>query len=88
MDKNLIDNYIYVFIHRHDIGSDEWVFSYSIEYLPKDRWQEKRRAPHFLFIKDTYRESMGGTYDGGWDTYDEALREGEKAAHEILSKQN
>lgn len=88
MDKNLIDNEIYVFIHRHDIGSDEWVFSYSIEYLPKEHWFAKRRAPHFIYVKDTYSESAGGTYDGGWNSYGEAVREGSIAAYEILSTQN
>lgn len=87
MDKNLIDNEIYVTIHRHTIGSDEWVFSYSIEYLPKEYWDAKRRAPYFVYIKDTYSESAGGTYDGGWSDYDEAVKKGIEKGYEVLTGQ-
>lgn len=65
----------YVFIRRECIGSDEWVFAYQLDWLPKEHWDAKRRAIHFK-DKDSYNESPGGTYWGGWGTYEEALEKG------------
>lgn len=68
---------IYLFIHRHSTGSDEWEFSYSVQYLPKQYHNLKRRSTKFKYIEDTYIEYPGG-YTGCWYTYEEALEAGLK----------
>jgi len=69
----LRNNYnIFININRHSIGSDEWVFGYYIEYLPKKHWQAKRRSSKFEYIEDKFYIGYG-TYGNAWDTYEEAL---------------
>jgi hypothetical protein len=63
---------VHIEITRETIGSDEWVFGYKIHWLPKEFWDAKRRCLHFQYI-ESFSESPGGTYTGGWDTYEEAL---------------
>lgn len=69
------EHMIFLSITRESIGSDEWVFGYIVEWLPKEHWDEKRRSG---FFKDTksFVESPGGTYWGGWDSYEEAMENG------------
>lgn len=68
------ERYIFINIHRHTIESDDWVFSYSIEYLPFPYQKIKRRCVHFKYIEDSFKEGIN-TYSGGWHTYEEALTE-------------
>ena len=65
---------IYITIHREVLGSDEWGYSYNIEYLPKDKSNVKRRCKEFIYIESFY-ESIG-SYTGAWDTYEEAFERG------------
>lgn len=62
-------------IHVHSkiefTGTDEWEFSYKIKYLPKDKFEAKRRSPEFKEVY-SYVESPSG-YIGAWRTYEEAL---------------
>lgn len=68
-----VDNEIHIEIRRETIGSDEWAFSYRIDYLPKEHWEEKRRCG---FFKEKNPFYIGvGTYAYAWDTYEEALEE-------------
>jgi uncharacterized protein YozE (UPF0346 family) len=77
------EHYIYVLIKREEIGSDEWEFAYEIEYLPKEHWEEKRRAPYFEYIS---LFSIGfGTYSNAWSTYEEALEAGLLKALTLIS---
>lgn len=83
--KWLRENFeIHVEVSRTTIGSDEWEFSYRIEYLLPEHWQAKRRSGHFITI-ESYSESPGGTYIGAWKTYEEALEEGLKAGLKLIS---
>lgn len=81
--KWLREQYIYIIIKKEIIGSDEWVWAYRIEYLPKDKQGAKRRCLFFL-EKESYKESPGGTYWGGWDTFEEALENALKHSLELL----
>jgi len=65
---------IHIIAHREGIGSDEWDYSYDIEYLPKDKCDVKRRSIEFKYIHSYFEQ--GGTYIGAWNTYEEALEEG------------
>lgn len=71
---------IHIQVKRECIGSDEWEFSYLIDYLPKDFWNYKRRATHFEYI-ESFSMSGGATYSGAWSTYEECL---EKALFHAL----
>lgn len=62
--------YIFCSINICHIGSDEWVYVYNINYLPKDHWDAKKRCNHFIYI-ESYIDS-GSMYYGGWDTYEQA----------------
>ena len=44
-------------INHESIGSDEWVFTYEISYLPKEHWDAKRRIPYFKSI-DSFNGSI------------------------------
>lgn len=81
--KKLEEQFIYVMIYREDTGSDEWVFGYQIEYLPKEAQDVKRRATSFVTIK-SLKFSGGATYFGGWNTIEEAYTEGIKYAQEKI----
>lgn len=63
--------WIHINITKESIGSDEKVYAYEIEYLPKEFWEAKRHVKHLVYIESF----VGGmsSYDGGWDTYEEAL---------------
>lgn len=82
--EKLRENHIHIVIRRYCIGSDEWVFGYAVEYLPKEYWDAKRRSVHFVDIKHSFQESPGGTYWGGWDTHEEATNEAIKYAMTLL----
>lgn len=82
--KELEESFIYVHTYMEGIGSDEWVFGYRIDYLPKTAQNLKRRATSFEKI-ESLKFSGGATYFGGWDTMEEALIEGIKYAKEKLS---
>lgn len=62
---------IQVYATMESLGSDEWGYSYEINYLPKEHQNAKRRVCRFEYI-DSYKE-FGSTYEGAWDTYEEAL---------------
>ena len=73
---------IFVSVTREAIGSDEWEWSYEIEYLPKEHWGAKRRVGFFKEIKvfsDGY-----GTYSGAWNKYEEALEKGLQAGLKLI----
>lgn len=76
-------HYVFITVHYEIIGSDEWVFSYRFDYLPKEHWEAKRRCLHFE-VKESYQESPGGTYWGGWNTYEEALENALKDSLSLL----
>ena len=65
-------------IHVHSkiefVGTDEWEFSYKIKYLPRDKFEAKRRSHEFKEVY-SYVESPSG-YIGAWRTYEEALENG------------
>lgn len=64
------NHFIYAYIRKCVIGSDEWEYSYEIDYLPKEFWEYKRRASHFVYIESI---SFGSaTYSGAWATRYEA----------------
>ena len=57
---------IWISVNRVVLGSDEWGFSYSISYLPKEFQDAKRRCSH-LEVKESFKESMG-SYTGAWNS--------------------
>jgi hypothetical protein len=61
---------IFISIYRKVLGSDEWEYSYCIEYLPNDKKDVKRRCLEFKSY-DPYLEHEG-LYSGAWDTIYEA----------------
>lgn len=73
-------------IHVHSkiefTGTDEWEFSYKIKYLPKDKFEAKRRSPEFKEVY-SYIESPSG-YIGAWRTYEEALEKGLQKALTLI----
>jgi hypothetical protein len=75
---------IYISTHKEDIGSDEWEFSYEIEYLPKEHENAKRRCAHFEIIR-SYSE-YGATYTGAYTTRVWAEIEAFEKGFEILEK--
>lgn len=75
-------HYIFITVVRETIGSDEWVFAYRLDYLPKEYWEAKRRCPHFQ-VKESFSDGFG-TYSGGWDTFEEALENALKHSLELL----
>jgi hypothetical protein len=81
--NKLSDKDIYVLPYREGIGSDEWIFGYRVEYLPKEAQDLKRRATSFVTV-DSLKFSGGATYFGGYDTIEQALIEGIKYAQEKL----
>jgi hypothetical protein len=68
------EHLIFVSVVREPIGSDEWEWAYTIEYLPKKHHNEKRRTPFFVTIK-SFHEGPG-SYTGAWHDYEQALEEG------------
>lgn len=76
----LEDQLIFISTYWECIGSDEWVFGYRIDYLPKTAWEKKRRGTSFEKI-ESLKFSGGATYFGGWSTQTEALIEGINYAH-------
>lgn len=81
--KWLRDKLIFVHVTIEFIGSDEWVFAYEIQWLPKEDFNAKRRSQKFK-VKKSFEESPGGTYWGGWDTYEEALDGGLREALKLI----
>jgi hypothetical protein len=59
---------IFININKEALGSDEWENSFTIEYLPKEFWNEKRRIQHFITI-NSFSLTGGATYIGAWDNY-------------------
>jgi len=57
-------------IKRYFTGSVDWVYGYEIRYLPKAFQNLKRPYDNLKYI-ESYKEGIG-SYDGGWDTYEEA----------------
>lgn len=75
---------IHISVTLEFIGSDEWVYAYEIIYLPKNEANIKRRSVLFKKIYSfSFKEEIG-TYNGGWDTYEEALEEGLKESLKLL----
>lgn len=74
---------IFVSTVFESIGSDEWVFAYTIDYLPKVDWDLKRRMTSFKRVS-SFGFTGGATYYGGYDTITEALEEGIKYAKEKI----
>lgn len=77
------DKFIFINTQISAIGSDEWVFSYTINYLPKEFENKKRRMPHFEEII-SYNEYMNGTYEGGWDKKSDCLNAAITKAFELI----
>lgn len=75
---------IYLAIHKEDIGSDEWEFSYEIEYLPIEFEKYKRRCSYFKTIL-SFKE-YGHTYIGAWVNRIKAEQEAFTRAFEVLEK--
>lgn len=61
---------VWIQIQRETIGSDEWVFAFVIDYLPKEFFLNKRRASHFKTI-ESFIPGMS-SYEGGWKEPNEA----------------
>ena len=75
LQKWLRDNYdIFVSVKRIPTGSDEWEFSYIIEYLPKDKRDVKRRCPEFRYNFTSQR----------WNDWEDALEEGLKEGLKLI----
>ena len=71
----LRDNYdIFVSVKRISTGSDEWKFSYAIEYLPRDKRDVKRRCPEFMYSYTSQR----------WNDWEDALEEGLKEGLKLI----
>lgn len=68
------DHFIFVDFSFNTIGSDEWVFSYNIVYLPKINHFTKRRCSYLQSI-DSFAEGIG-SYVGGYHTKEDALAVG------------
>lgn len=78
---------IYVSTELQTIGSDEWEFSFYIQWIPPEAQTLKRRAGEFKYYKSF--SCFPPTYDGAWTTQAQALEEGIKYAKEnILPKLN
>ena len=75
-------HWLHINITKESIGSDEKVYAYEIEYLPKEFWEAKRHVKHLVYIESFY-EGMG-SYGGGWDTYEEALESALQEALKII----
>ena len=73
-------------IHVHSkiefVGTDEWEFSYKIKYLPKNKFEVKRRSIEFETIY-SFIESPG-SYSGTWRTYEQALEQGLQHALNLI----
>ena len=67
-------HHIYISTHLEFLGSDEWEWAYTIQYLPKEHWQEKRRS-QFFHTYESFKHWGGATYIGAWSSYDECLKE-------------
>jgi hypothetical protein len=66
----LITHEIHVRYTIDILGSDEWEYGYSIWYIPKEFQDYKRRSPHYV---EKLSFQLGyGTYNGAWDTPQEA----------------
>lgn len=75
LQKWLRDNYdIFVSVQRVPTGSDEWEFSYIIEYLPQDKRDVKRRCPEFRYNFTSQR----------WNDWEDALEEGLKEGLKLI----
>ncbi len=72
--EELAAKYIYIHSNYQSLGSDEWGFEYTIDWLPKTAWEEKKRAIHMKHVSSMV--GGGGTYGGAWDTPIEALQHG------------
>lgn len=77
------DRLIFVSVDRCTIGSDEWEFGYSIEYLPKEHHNDKRRAGSFKEIK-SFQDNYPYSYSGAWHTYEEAMETGLQKALTLI----
>jgi len=80
---------ITITVAKESIGSDEYVYVFEISYLlPKFR-DAKRRV--ILYTTKSSFTAYGGTYDGGWNSYDEAelagIKSGIEALKEIISEE-
>lgn len=64
---------IHIVVKRKTVGSDEWEYSYEINYLPKDCWELKRRSSSFIYVASFGATSS--TYIGAWRTYEKALEQ-------------
>ena len=75
LQKWLRDNYdIFVSVQRIPTGSDEWEFSYSIEYLPRDKRNVKRRCSEFMYSYTSQK----------WNDWEDALEEGLKEGLKLI----
>lgn len=80
----LDDELIYISTDIEIIGSDEWEFSYAINWLPIQHYNEKRRCGWFE-TKHSYIES-GSSYTGAWRTRKEATEAAIQKAFELLEQ--
>lgn len=76
---------MYSVIERTSIGSDEWEYSYSINYLPIEFKDYKRRGIHFKWIH-SFRED-GTCYEGAWGDKNEAREECLKRLIQIIENE-
>jgi hypothetical protein len=83
--KELEKHLIFLSVEIEAIGSDEYVFVYRINHLPKEHWEAKRRMQHFK-EKNSLQISGGASYMGGYDSYEEAWEQGFTAANKIKIK--
>lgn len=65
---------VFVSVKRIPTGSDEWEFSYIIEYLPQDKRDVKRRCPEFRYNYTSQR----------WNDWEDALEEGLKEGLKLI----
>jgi hypothetical protein len=78
--------YVHVATELCCLGSDEWEYGWIIWYLPKENWNDKRRASSLQKI-ESYSESPGGTYIDAWKTPDIAILYGIEYALTKLVKE-
>jgi len=67
--KELAAQNIFPYVHFESTGSDEWCYAFTIDWIPKEFENAKRRCPHLETKRSFFAE---GSYVGGWDTVEEA----------------
>ena len=62
--------------------SDGYVYTFDLSYVPKEFADAKRRVSHVVRI-NSY-SAYGAVYDGGFDTYEQALEAGLQKALTLI----